>query len=85
MSLEAKTELVRLLVEAVVRGLVDEPDEVRVGVNVGTRVVVLSVEVAREDVGRAVGARGAYMNLLGKLLTPIGFNHQIRYVLDRIQ
>ena len=49
---------VRALVEYVVRGLVGQPDAVRVDAVERARVLVVEVRVAPDDVGKVIGRRG---------------------------
>ena len=84
MSKEEVVEMARHLVETTFRCLVDAPDEVVVRASVGTNTVIFSVSMRSDDKGRALGKGGSYKRLLEELLKPIGGNHGLRYVVDRI-
>jgi len=52
------------LVEYMVRALVDNPEQVRVGEIEGETVVVYEVGVAEEDLGKVIGKSGRIANAL---------------------
>lgn len=85
MDKERRIEEARRFVEATFRCLVDAPDEVTVNAVVGSRAVVFEISMAPSDKGRALGTGGAYKRLLEELLQPIGGNHRLRYIVDRIE
>ncbi len=85
MDKDQRIEETRKLVDATFRCLVDAPDAVMVRAVVGSYSVVFEVSMAEADKGRALGTRGAYKRLLEELLRPIGGNHCLRYIIDRIE
>ena len=58
--------------EMVVRGVVSKPEEVRVTKTVDERGVLLSVAVAREDMGNVIGTKGATSEAIKRLLRVAG-------------
>ncbi|MCX7828567.1 MAG: KH domain-containing protein [Thermanaerothrix sp.] len=53
------------LVEGIVKGLVDLPDQVRVSeVRNGSGSVLVTIKVADQDMGRVIGRRGSTINAI---------------------
>lgn len=57
-DLEDYREEIRLLVEHIVRLLVDHPDTVTVTTYVGPKTTVFRVNCAKENLGQVIGAQG---------------------------
>ena len=58
--------------EHLVRGIVDNPDEVRVDLVTGRRGKVLEVRVHPEDLGKVIGRGGRTAKALRQVVTGIG-------------
>jgi predicted RNA-binding protein YlqC (UPF0109 family) len=58
--------------EHLVRGIVDNPDEVRVDLVQGRRGKVLEVRVHPEDLGKVIGRGGRTAKALRQVVTGIG-------------
>ena len=85
-SEEEKQEIsVRELVELMVKALVDHSDEVHVGEVVGQYSSVLELHVARDDIGKVIGKRGAHAHALRTILTAAGGKEKKRYVLEILE
>ena len=56
------------LIEYIAKGLVDNPDEVRVSQRDDGRSVILRLKVASEDMGRVIGKNGRVANAMRTLL-----------------
>lgn len=73
-----------VLLEHVVRSLVDFPDQVRISSMIGDSIVVFEVHVAEEDVGRVLGKRGMYPEamrcLFGAIFSKRGKRLQLQVV-----
>ncbi len=76
---------VKSLVIAIVRALVDEPDEVVVTEIEGTQSCVLELRVARADVGKVIGRKGIHADALRRIVHAIGGKNRKRYVLEILE
>lgn len=52
------------LVEKMVKGLVDEPEEVLVNETSGESIIVIEVNVASNDIGKVIGKEGRIANAI---------------------
>jgi uncharacterized protein len=59
---------VKELIEYIVKGLVDYPDQVRVSERIDERSVEVRLKVAPEDMGRIIGKDGRVANAMRTLL-----------------
>jgi uncharacterized protein len=76
---------VRALVEAIVRAMVDFPAEVCVHEVEGTHSCVLSLEVAKADVGKVIGKKGIHADALRRIVHAVGGKTKKRYVLEILE
>ncbi|HET9094913.1 MAG TPA: KH domain-containing protein [Solirubrobacteraceae bacterium] len=75
----------RDLLEYLTRGLVDEPDEVKVGeVREDDGSVVLELSVAREDYGNVIGRGGRTASALRTVVKSAAARHGYRVFVDII-
>jgi uncharacterized protein len=74
----------REVVEVLVKGLVDNPDQVDVVEEPGDRPgeVRVSVRVAREDAGKVIGRQGKIANALRTVARAAGNRYDQRVVVD---
>ncbi|MEN9785254.1 MAG: hypothetical protein RLZZ299_518 [Pseudomonadota bacterium] len=73
------------LVVAIVRALVDHPDDVSVTEIEGTHACVLELNVAPGDVGKVIGRKGIHADALRRIVHAIGGKHRRRYVLEILE
>lgn len=66
------------MLEAIVLALVDKPEEVHVSRTVDEMGVLLSLEVAKEDMGRVIGKSGATAKAIRTLLRAVGMKNDAR-------
>lgn len=66
-------------VEYIVKTLVNNPDKVQITRTIDEKGVLLSLEVAPEDVGRIIGRRGATAQSIRTLLRALGTKNDARY------
>lgn len=64
--------------EAVVKGLVDYPDEVKVSRNVDEMGVLLSLKLNPEDMGKIIGREGNTVKAIRTLLRVVGLKNRAR-------
>lgn len=76
---------VKSLVIAIVRALVDQPEEVFVTEIEGTQSCVLELRVARGDVGKVIGRKGIHADALRRIVHAIGGKNRKRYVLEILE
>jgi len=74
-----------LLLLRMVQALVDEPEAVVVTPLAGTQSAVFEVEVARDDVRRVLGRRGATADALRELTLSMGARANRRYILQILE
>jgi len=76
---------VRELVEAIVKSLVDKPDEVEINEVEGAHSCVIELTVAREDVGKVIGKKGVHADAIRRIVHAVGGKKKKRYVLEIIE
>jgi len=76
---------VRELVEAIVKALVDRPDDVVITEVEGSHACILELKVAREDVGKVIGKKGVHADAIRRLVHAIGGKKRKRYILEIIE
>jgi predicted RNA-binding protein YlqC (UPF0109 family) len=72
----------RDLLEDLARRLVDEPDAVRVEREEHDDVVVLRLQVAKEDVGKVIGRQGRIARALRQLVRAYSGRERKRFMLE---
>ncbi len=75
----------KLLVETIVKALVDKPEEVEVTEVQGQHSCVIELKVAREDIGKVIGKRGVHAQAIRTIITAAGGKKKKRYVLEIIE
>ena len=68
-------DAVQVLVEDLVKKIVDKPSEVSVQVSSTTKSVLVQIKSAKEDIGKIIGKRGRTIDAL-KILTTVVKNTQ---------
>lgn len=76
---------VKELVEHMVKELVDRPDDVEVVEVQGTHSSVIELTVAKEDIGKVIGKKGAHAQALRTIIAAAGGKRKKRYVLEIIE
>jgi uncharacterized protein len=76
---------VKELVEMMVKSLVDKPDEVIVTEVEGRHSAVIELVVAREDIGKVIGKKGAHAQALRTIISAAGGKRKKRYILEIIE
>ena len=72
------TDTVILYLEAMVKGLVDHPDDVKVIKTVDEMGVLMTLDVNKEDMGQIIGRKGATAKAIRTLLRVAGMKHNAR-------
>ena len=73
------------LVEYLARGLVDEPDAVRVEEIERDDAIVLQLHVAKDDVGKVIGRQGRIARALRAIVRASGARSHHRVVLEILE
>ena len=73
------------LVELMVKSLVDRPDEVVVTEVEGQHSSVIELKVAKEDIGKVIGKKGAHAQALRTIIAAAGGKKKKRYVLEVLE
>jgi predicted RNA-binding protein YlqC (UPF0109 family) len=73
---------VKELVEQMVKALVDRPEEVVVSEVEGQHSSVLELKVAKEDIGKVIGRKGAHAHALRTIIAAAGGKRKKRYLLE---
>lgn len=76
---------VKALIEAIVRALVDHPEEVVVREVEGTHSCVLELSVAPDDVGKVIGKKGIHADAIRRIVHAVGGKNKKRYVLEILE
>lgn len=63
-------------VELIVKGLVNLPEQVLVERTVDDRGVLISIKVAKPDMGSLIGREGATIKAIRSLVSVVGYRHQ---------
>jgi predicted RNA-binding protein YlqC (UPF0109 family) len=72
----------RELLEQIAKALVDDPDAVRVLETQGEHACVLTLHVAKGDLGKLIGKRGAHAQAMRTLLAAASGKLDKRYTLE---
>ncbi|GMV42803.1 MAG: UPF0109 protein [Myxococcales bacterium] len=81
-QVESQGEILRDLVEFMVRAIVDAPADVRATVVESGTTVVVELAVAREDIGKVIGREGGMAQALRTILANAGTKLKRRTVLQ---
>jgi predicted RNA-binding protein YlqC (UPF0109 family) len=77
--------VMKALIEAVVRALVDKPDEVQIKEVIGEHAHVLELRVAKEDLGKVIGKGGAHASAIRTIMAAASGKEKKRYILEIIE
>lgn len=73
------------LIEAIVRALVDKPDEVQIKEVIGDHAHVLELRVAKDDLGKVIGKHGAHASAIRAIMAAASGKEKKRYILEIIE
>ena len=75
----------KALIEAIVRALVDKPEEVQIKEVVGEHAHVLELRVAKEDLGKVIGKGGAHASAIRTIMAAASGTEKKRYILEILE
>jgi predicted RNA-binding protein YlqC (UPF0109 family) len=73
------------LITAIVKALVDQPDEVCVNEIGGSHTTVLEVQVAKTDMGKVIGKHGRTAQAIRAILSAASGKARKRYILEIVE
>jgi hypothetical protein len=73
------------LITAILKALVDQPEEVSVKEIGGSHTIVLEVRVAKTDMGKAIGKRGRTAQAIRTILSAASGKAGKRYMLEIVE
>ena len=73
------------LLEVIVKAIVDRPEGVKINEIIGTHTHVLELEVAKEDLGKVIGKRGAHASAIRTILSAASGKDDKRYLLEILE
>ncbi len=73
------------LIEAIVRSLVDKPEEIEIKEVIGEHAHVLELRVAKEDLGKVIGKGGAHASAIRTLMAAASGKERKSYILEIIE
>jgi len=72
----------KTLVELIAKKLVDKPEEVKVSEVSGDYSCVIELKVAKEDIGKVIGKKGAHAQAIRTLMMAASGKDGKRYILE---
>lgn len=78
----AEEKTMKELVELIARKLVDQPEKVNVNEVTGEYSCVIELKVAKEDIGKVIGKKGAHAQAIRTLLMAASGKDGRRYILE---
>jgi predicted RNA-binding protein YlqC (UPF0109 family) len=78
----ALRRIMKELVEAIAKALVDNPDQVQVRAVEGAQVIVYELRVHQSDVGQVIGHHGRIANAIRTILSAAGMKQRKRLTLE---
>ncbi|HKV28391.1 MAG TPA: KH domain-containing protein [Candidatus Acidoferrales bacterium] len=77
--------MIKELVEAIAKALVDHPEDVTVNSIEGEQVTVLELRVAPDDLGKVIGRQGRTAKSIRTLLGAAGMKLKKRFTLEILE
>ncbi|HEV2616141.1 MAG TPA: KH domain-containing protein [Candidatus Acidoferrales bacterium] len=77
--------MIKELVEAIAKALVDHPEQVVVNSIEGEQVTVLELRVAQDDLGKVIGRQGRTAKSIRTLLGAAGMKLKKRFTLEILE
>jgi uncharacterized protein len=78
----SESESMATLVEKIAKKLVDKPDDVKVTEVSGDYSCVIELRVAKEDIGKVIGKKGAHAQAIRTLMMAASGKDGKRYILE---
>ncbi len=75
----------KALLEMIVKAIVDRPEAVEINESVGAHTHILELKVAKEDLGKVIGKRGAHASAIRMILSAASGKDDKRYILEILE
>ena len=85
MEESGSTASIRELVEYIAKALVDHPEQVKVSEVQGSKISVIELTVAKEDLGKVIGKHGRTAVAIRTLLSNVSMKTRKRSVLEIVE
>ncbi len=72
----------RELVETIAKALVDAPDQVKVTEQVSDKGTLITLSVAKEDIGKVIGKQGRVANAIRSVVKAAGIRKGVHVIVD---
>ncbi len=72
----------RELVETIAKALVDAPDQVKVTEQVSEKGTLITLSVAKEDIGKVIGKQGRVANAIRSVVKAAGIRKGVHVIVD---
>ncbi len=73
------------LLEMIVNPIVERPEAVEINESVGAHTHILELRVAKEDLGKVIGKRGAQASAIRTILSAVSGKDNKRYILEILE
>lgn len=70
------------LVETIAKALVDSPDQVKVTEEVNEKGTLITLSVAKEDIGKVIGKQGRVANAIRSVVKAVGIRNGVHVIVD---
>ncbi|MBO4411276.1 MAG: KH domain-containing protein [Lachnospiraceae bacterium] len=70
------------LVETIAKALVDAPDQVRVTEEVNEKGTLITLSVAKDDIGKVIGKQGRVANAIRSVVKAVGVRKGVHVIVD---
>ncbi len=70
------------LVETIAKALVDSPDQVKVTEEVNEKGTLITLSVAKEDIGKVIGKQGRVANAIRSVVKAVAIKNGVHVIVD---
>ena len=70
------------LVETIAKALVDAPDQVRVTEEVNEKGTLITLSVAKDDIGKVIGKQGRVANAIRSVVKAVAIKNGVHVIVD---
>jgi predicted RNA-binding protein YlqC (UPF0109 family) len=70
------------LVETIAKALVDSPDQVEVTEEVNEKGTLITLSVAKEDIGKVIGKQGRVANAIRSVVKAVAIKNGVHVIVD---
>lgn len=70
------------LVETIAKALVDSPDQVKVTEEVNDKGTLITLSVAKDDIGKVIGKQGRVANAIRSVVKAVAIKNGVHVIVD---